>query len=75
MAPNTIENEQRAFTICDFTFRSRQWRPSVVRKIHDATHLKFATVRRVAYHRDYWDAPEELYATLPVVGLLMRFLR
>ncbi|MGO1254794.1 MAG: nuclear transport factor 2 family protein, partial [Alcaligenes aquatilis] len=25
--------------------------------------------------RDYWDAAEELYAKLPLLGLLMRWLR
>jgi hypothetical protein len=29
----------------------------------------------VAYHRDYWDAAEELYEKLPVLGGLMRFLK
>jgi hypothetical protein len=26
-------------------------------------------------HRDYWDAAEELYEKLPVLGGLMRFLK
>lgn len=26
-------------------------------------------------HRDYWDAAEELYEKLPVLGDLMRWLR
>ena len=30
---------------------------------------------RVTSHRDYWDAAEELYMTLPVIGWLMRRLR
>jgi len=30
---------------------------------------------RVNSHRDYWDAAEELYEKLPLMGLLMRFLR
>jgi hypothetical protein len=30
---------------------------------------------RVSLHRDYWDAAEELYEKLPVVGALMRWLR
>ncbi len=29
----------------------------------------------VTLHRDYWDAAEELYEKLPVVGALMRWLR
>jgi steroid delta-isomerase len=26
-------------------------------------------------HRDYWDAAEELYEKLPVLGALMRWLK
>ena len=30
---------------------------------------------RIALHRDYWDAAEELYEKLPVLGVLMRWLK
>jgi steroid delta-isomerase len=30
---------------------------------------------RIAQHRDYWDAAEELYEKLPVIGGLMRWMR
>ncbi len=30
---------------------------------------------RIAMHRDWWDAAEELYEKLPVVGALMRWLK
>lgn len=39
-----------------------------------ATHLAFDAAGKVAYHRDYWDAAEELYARLPVLKWLMRAL-
>jgi hypothetical protein len=29
----------------------------------------------VSLHRDYWDAAEELYEKLPVVGSVMRWLK
>jgi steroid Delta-isomerase len=29
----------------------------------------------VVFHRDYWDAAEELYEKLPVIGALMRWLK
>ena len=40
-------------------------------------HTRGATLAdgRISYHRDYWDAAEELYAKLPVLGGLMRFLQ
>ena len=39
------------------------------------THLRFDAAGKVNYHRDYWDAAEELYMKLPAVGWLMRGLR
>lgn len=39
------------------------------------SHLRFAADGRVNYHRDYWDASEELYAKVPVLGALMRLLK
>ena len=29
----------------------------------------------VVHHRDYWDAADELYAKLPLIGPVMRFLK
>ncbi len=55
----------------DFTFRA-SGRAMLARGV---THLRFAPDGRIAYHRDYWDAAEELYEKLPGVGALMRWLR
>jgi steroid delta-isomerase len=44
-------------------------------RIRGASHLRFADDGRVAYHRDYWDAAEELYMKLPVIGAVMKSLR
>ena len=43
--------------------------------ISGVTHLRFDAAGRVVLHRDYWDAAEELYEHLPVVGAAMRMLR
>ncbi len=43
--------------------------------IRGISHLRFALDGRVAYHRDYWDAAEELYMKLPGFGIVMRGLR
>ncbi len=55
----------------DFRLRLRG-RDIVVRGV---SHLRFDAGGRVRMHRDYWDAAEELYARLPVLGALMRLLR
>ena len=44
-------------------------------EIHGATHVQWAPDGRVAVHRDYWDAAEELYEKIPVLGGLMRLLK
>jgi len=43
--------------------------------IKGATHLCFNTQGLVSLHRDYWDAAEELYEKIPLLGALMRFLK
>jgi hypothetical protein len=43
--------------------------------IRGGSHLKYATDGRIALHRDYWDAAEELYEKLPGLGSLMRWLK
>ncbi len=50
----------------------------VTQTIRGATHFVLRQeqgVWRVAEHRDYWDAAEELYEKMPVVGSLMRWLK
>ncbi len=59
------------FLAWEFVFQ-RQRRPFVIR---GGSHLELAADGRIARHRDYWDAAEELYEKLPLVGALMRWLR
>ena len=63
--------DRRAFLAWDFVFM-RGGQPFVVR---GGSHLELADDGRIVRHRDYWDAAEELYAKLPVLGALMRWLR
>ena len=43
--------------------------------IHGASHFKFDDQGMVTLHRDYWDAAEELFQKLPLVGGPVRWLR
>ncbi len=72
---DTVADAHGTMLTWDFTFRIRTWKPAVVQTIHGATHLKFDAAGRIAYHRDYWDAAGELYAKLPVIGPVMRYLQ
>jgi len=70
----TLLEGDTAVLIWDFTFRVKKWKPEVTRTIHGLSHVRFGPDGRVTYHRDYWDAAGELYAKLPLVGPLMRYL-
>ena len=70
-----VADERGMLLTWDFTFRIRSYRSATVQTIHGASHLKFDAAGRIAYHRDYWDAAEELYAKLPLIGPVMRFLK
>lgn len=69
-----VAEGDQCFLTWDFLFRMKRFsrEPQV---IHGGSHLRFAADGRVALHRDYWDAAEELYEKLPVVGALMRWLK
>lgn len=71
---DTVVDANGAMLTWDMRFRIRRLAPGRARSIHGATHLRFDAAGRVAYHRDYWDAAGELYAQLPVVGPLVRWL-
>lgn len=62
------------FLTWDFRFRMRRFDRSL-QTVRGATHLRFAPDGRIAMHRDYWDAAEELYEKLPAIGTLMRWLK
>ena len=70
-----VEQGIEAFLTWDFNFRIKKYKPDVTQTIRGSSHLKFDAQHRVCYHRDYWDAAEELYEKLPLVGTLMRFLK
>jgi steroid delta-isomerase len=70
-----IEEGKSGVLVWDFDFRMRAWQPATARRIHGVTLLKFDAAGKVNYHRDYWDAAEELYEKLPLIGPLMRGLR
>jgi steroid delta-isomerase len=70
----TVLQGDTAFMSWDFLFHMRRY-ANEEQCIRGATHFRFAPDGRVNFHRDYWDAAEELYEKLPVVGSFMRFLK
>jgi len=74
---HVLQGEQ-CFVTWDFLFAIPRMEDGQTQTIRGATHFVLreeAGVWRVAVHRDYWDAAEELYEKLPVVGSLMRWLK
>ena len=73
-----VLNDAQCFVTWDFFFSVPRMNKGATQIIRGATHFVLreeAGVWRVAVHRDYWDAAEELYEKLPVVGSLMRWLK
>ena len=65
----------QCFLTWEFRFRFKSWQRQTEQCILGASHLVFSPQGRVTLHRDYWDAAEELYEKLPLVGSLMRWLK
>lgn len=70
-----IVQDQECFLSWEFRFYFRRFHQATEQVVRGGSHLRLATDGRIAWHRDYWDAAEELYEKLPVVGALMRWLR
>ena len=71
---NTVAEGDHVFLTWDFHFR-RRGQGAAPMCIHGASHLRFNARGQVVMHRDYWDAAEELYQKLPLLGVLMRWLK
>jgi ketosteroid isomerase-like protein len=70
---DVIVQGDQCFLTWDFDFRLK--RRGAAMRIHGGSHLQLDPSGRILLHRDYWDAAEELYEKLPVLGVLMRWLR
>jgi hypothetical protein len=71
---SSIVQGEEAFLVWDFQFRMKRWNDAL-QTIRGATHIRFGWNGLVLVHRDYWDAAEELYEKLPLLGGLMRVLK
>ncbi|MBB6558045.1 ketosteroid isomerase-like protein [Acidovorax soli] len=65
----------QCFLTWEFLFAFRNFDKGVTQTVRGASHLVFDDQGLVTLHRDYWDAAEELYEKLPLVGGLMRWLK
>ena len=65
----------QAFLTWEFRFRFKRFDTTTLQAVRGASHVVFNEQGLVTLHRDYWDAAEELYEELPVLGGLMRWLK
>lgn len=65
----------QCFLTWDFLFAFKTFDKGATQTVRGASHLVLNEQGLVTLHRDYWDAAEELYEKLPLVGALMRWLK
>jgi hypothetical protein len=70
-----VVDGQQAFLTWEFRFHFKRFDTQTLQAVRGASHVVFNGQGLVTMHRDYWDAAEELYEKLPVVGGLMRWLK
>lgn len=63
------------FLAWEFSFRFRRYAAARAQLVRGGSHLRLAADGRITAHRDYWDAAEEVYEKLPLLGGLMRWLK
>jgi limonene-1,2-epoxide hydrolase len=65
----------QCFLTWEFRFGFRRFKQGEAQCILGGSHLVLNDEGRITLHRDYWDAAEELYEKLPLVGSVMRWLK
>jgi SnoaL-like domain len=65
----------QAFLTWEFRYRFKRFDTAKLQTVRGGSHVVFNAQGRVTLHRDYWDAAEELYEKLPLVGSVMRWLK
>ena len=72
---DSIAQNDQCFLTWNFEFYFKSFDKTTLQTIRGGSHIRFAAEGRVHFHRDYWDAAEELYEKLPWLGGLMRWLK
>ena len=70
-----IVDGSQAFLTWEFRFKFKRFDTQTEQVVFGTTHLVLDEQGQISLHRDYWDAAEELYEKLPLVGSLMRWLK
>ena len=68
-----VQQGDQCFLTWDFVFAFKRLRST--QTVRGGSHLVLTPEGLITRHRDYWDAAEELYEKLPLVGPLMRWIK
>jgi len=74
IAAQLVDGSQ-AFLTWEFRFHFKRFDTATLQTERGGSHVVFNESGLVTLHRDYWDAAEELYEKLPLVGGAMRWLK
>lgn len=74
MVLTAIRQDEEAMLVWRMSFMLPRYMKGV-QLICGASYLRFDGAGLVTDHRDYWDAAEELYEKLPLIGGVVRALR
>ena len=69
-----VVDGSQCFLTWEFRFRFKRFDRTTLQTVRGGSHLLLAQDGRIQMHRDYWDAAEELYEKLPLLGGVMRWL-
>ena len=69
-----VAEGDQCFLPWDFRFHFRRG-DTTLQTVRGCTQIRFDAQGRIILHRDWWDAAEELYEKLPLLGALMRFVK
>jgi len=70
----SLLQDDDAFLLWEFIFYFKGDNKHI-QKIRGSTHLRFSAEHKIEHHRDYWDAAEELYEKIPLLGSIMRWIK
>ena len=63
------------FLMWEFRFHMKRFDTRAEQTIEGSSYLQLNAQGLITLHRDYWDAAQELYEKLPVLGSLIRWLK
>lgn len=70
-----IVQGKQCFLTWEFRFAFRRFKQGQAQCIVGGSHLVLNPDGRITLHRDYWDAAQELYEKLPIVGVAIRWMK